>query len=217
VGSYVLQNPCKICGEATGNYPDVVGKPRQYCGLCAEKAGTHVVQNPCKKCGETESHYPDADDKPRQYCGPCAVDAGLKAKACHGASMVACQCWDKLERLLGIKLQHIHYVPGKDKPEGKEVEGLVPGRRNRPDAYDPESQTVYQFHGNMWHGYPPEHPKHLEFNERMGMRNDELYKRTLEVDDLYRDTGYTVRVVWEHEYRETTRSVCPRKLVEILR
>ena len=53
------------------------------------------------------------------------------------------------------------------------------------DGYDPESSTIYQFHGCKWHGCPCQ-----------GVPNDPRYKRTLERDDFIRDLGCNVISVW---------------------
>jgi hypothetical protein len=65
----------------------------------------------------------------------CAVRAGTHVDTGHtGGSYEACCCFDRLERALGIKLPHIHYIKGGG-TEGSEEKGLIPGRQYRPDSY----------------------------------------------------------------------------------
>ena len=144
--------------------------------------------------------------------------------------MVACECWDRLEDATGAKLtHHIHFTKGKTETEGKEKEGLIPGRQCKPDAFiEPgmpihlDKQTsgrkgaVYLFDGNEFHGYPPEHPKH-EGKNHIGESYKQLYQDTLKQREAYKNEGYRVFAVWEHEYRQTTRARFPARILSVVR
>lgn len=144
--------------------------------------------------------------------------------------MVACECWHRLERVSTAKLtHHIHFIPGAEKTDGREKEGLVPGRRFKPDAFiEPgldihlpnqssgPKGAVYLFHGNEWHGYPPAHLKYDGANH-CGTPYKELYERTIEQQTLYSAEGYRVFTVWEHEYATTTRAACPVHILSVVR
>jgi len=108
----------------------------------------------------------------------------------------------------------VHLVPGQ-LPEGIEVSGLIPGRRFRPDGYVPERREAWFFHGNWFHGYPPDHEKH-ESAVNNGESSKELYEATLGMMELFVRQGYRVKCVWEHEYRLTL-GQCPRPLKTIVK
>jgi len=115
---------------------------------------------------------------------------------------------------------HVHW----DRVSGewndfKEVEGLVAGRKIRPDGFlsDPSGATrgtVYLFHGNRWHGFPPDHPKHfgeqvfrsVRTGEERRFRNADLYAKTEASSQAYLAAGYGVVEMWEHQFREAEKS-----------
>jgi len=69
------------------------------------------------------------------------------------------------------------------------------------DGYDPETNTVYQFHGDYWHGNP-EIFDPSTINQTTGCTMNELYQRTLENDQLIRESGYNLAIAWENDYYE---------------
>ena len=85
----------------------------------------------------------------------------------------------------------------------------------RVDGYHPESKTVFQFHGCLWHGcekcYPEERQKPVQQNTRQGkvisrlddqkqpMSRKTAYERTLMRTRFLRKEGYRVVEKWEHE------------------
>ena len=67
-----------------------------------------------------------------------------------------------------------------------------------------ETNSVYQFHGDYWHGNPARfdqnkiHPKYKE----KGLTYGDKYKETLIKDQELRDQGYNVIIMWESEWKE---------------
>ena len=102
-------------------------------------------------------------------------------------SFKGCKWIEKQSENIGKHIHHALCGHGGERcviyttPKGREVEIMV-------DGFDPESSTVYQFHGCKWHGCPcqgtPNHPK---------------YQRTIERDNFIRSLGYNLISVWECE------------------
>ena len=85
----------------------------------------------------------------------------------------------------------------------------------RVDGYHPESKTVFQFHGCLWHGcekcYPEERQKPVQQKTRQGkgiprldtekqpMSRKTAYELTLLRTQFLRKEGYRVVEKWEHE------------------
>ena len=100
---------------------------------------------------------------------------------------------------MGITLQYKHFEPGRDMPTGREYQ--IPGTRYRVDAYDPATGDLYEFHGNPWHGYPPDHPKHNDWSPLAKQSNAVLYAKTMErMSTIVTKTGARMYYVWGHEY-----------------
>jgi hypothetical protein len=147
-----------------------------------------------------EAAYPDEQGNNNTLCSTHAYVAGTVAKPYSGASRIACEAWHRLEHFLKQKLQHVHFVPGQDCPDGSEFR--IPGTRYHVDAYHPTSQTIYEYLGNHVHGYPPNHPKFTTKSVFLvGRDNSELYGETMERLSLIASKGFRVYYVWHHEYK----------------
>ena len=235
VGTKTVQHRCRDCpkdDKKQAHYPDEDGKPCRLCAGCADKVGTKTVRHPCRDCpkdDKKQANYPDEDGKPCRLCAGCAFNAGLKPQATSGASMVACRCWHRLEKVSKAKLTNHVCCIDPTKWTGEEKKGLIPGRAFKPDAYiEPnlpihlEGETsgpkgaVYLFHGNEWHGYPEGHPKYDEVNY-CGDSYKERYHKTLVQEEMYKMEGYRVFVVWKHEYDASEKVKCPVHIQEVVR
>ena len=230
-----LRNPCRDCpvdAKKQASHPDEDGNPARLCAVCADKVGTKIVLNPCRDCpvdAKKQANYPDEDGNPTRLCAVCAFEKGLRPQATSGASMVACRCWHRLEKVSKAKLTHHVCCIDPTKWAGEEKKGLIPGRAFKPDAYiEPnlpihlECETsgpkgaVYLFHGNEWHGYPEEHPKYDEVNY-CGDSYKERYHKTLAQEEMYKMEGYRVFVVWEHAYGASEKAKCPVHIQGVVR
>ena len=63
------------------------------------------------------------------------------------------------------------------------------------DGYEPETNTVYQFHGYHWHGHT--------WSKNRTKRQQKRYKNTCQIDWLIKsngqDTKYNLVSTWEGE------------------
>ncbi len=74
----------------------------------------------------------------------------------------------------------------------------IPGTRYKADGYCKETNTVYEFHGDRFHGNPiifhPLEPCHpFDANITAG----ELYQKTVEKESIIKRLGYKLVVKWE--------------------
>ena len=69
------------------------------------------------------------------------------------------------------------------------------------DAFVAETNTVYQFHGDYWHGNIAKYSAET-INASNGKTMGELYEATLEWDQQIRDLGYNLVVMWESDWRK---------------
>lgn len=69
------------------------------------------------------------------------------------------------------------------------------------DGYDPETNTVYEFNGDYWHGNPAKYnPNNL--NEIVGISFGELFENTqIKLRELI-ENGYNVVSIWESDFRK---------------
>jgi hypothetical protein len=76
--------------------------------------------------------------------------------------------------------------------------------RYRVDAYNPTTNTVYEFNGDYWHGNPTRHNPD-EINERSGRTFGELYQATLDKRASLETAGYAVVSIWESDFKKLLR------------
>ena len=222
VGCHKVLNPCRDCPDdekLEAHYPDEEGKSNRLCSECAKLVGSHKVQRPCRDCPDDEklqANYPDEEGKSSQLCSECAIKAGTHIRSIHGSSIAACEFFDMYKQLTGIDLPHIHYALDQDHPEGQEIKGLVPGRKLRPDSYDKESQTVWLFHGEWYHGFPEWHPKHKSLVSHGRSSVDQWHKTVMDMQ-AYVDTGYNVKYILHEDYAKTRLVNNPTTLLSCIR
>ena len=192
----------RTCLEPTCTKHPSFGLPADeratYCCTHMQPGMVNVVSRRCSALAcATVGHFKGHAGE--NLCATHAYEAGTLARPHPGASREACVVFDKLERELGITLQHIHFVPGQEVPTGREHR--IPNTRYRVDAYDAASGDMYEYHGNAWHGYPPDHPKHQDWSKPMKEWNAVLYARTMErMSTIMARTGARLFYVWGHEY-----------------
>lgn len=118
-------------------------------------------------------------------------------------SQIALRWLRRVSAQYGIHIQHAE----------NGGEHKVPNSRFRADGFCREINTVFEFHGTMWHG----HPDHTVADEKHGVMkgktNAEIYRVTLDRQDhilLY----HNLVVMWQHEWKEYEKD--PNKVYEMV-
>jgi len=73
-------------------------------------------------------------------------------------------------------------------------------KNRRVDGYDPLTNTVYEFHGDYWHGNPARFNLD-DINPTIKKPYRQLYEATLTKEVLIKDSGYNLVVMWEHDWK----------------
>lgn len=99
----------------------------------------------------------------------------------------------------------IHHAENSGELIIRYIDEFGHNRRFYADGFCEETNTVYEFHGTMWHG----HPSYFDANEY-----STILKRTY--GDAYRDTlarealiktKYNLVVMWEHDWDKLVRRI----------
>ena len=132
-------------------------------------------------------------------------------------SYAACQWIEKQSELTGRHIHHalcghggeyyVHLYAGKEKNSH--------AREIPVDGYEPESNTIFQYHGCKWHGCPCQKRKErnsleeelrplgrieaLIAEERSA---DQRYAKTIELEKKMKEQGFKIVSVWECEKPE---------------
>ena len=75
------------------------------------------------------------------------------------------------------------------------------GKKYYVDGFCEETGTVYEFHGCVYHGCPlcfDQTNDHPFYSER---KMDDVYQETIRREERLRTLGFTVKSIWEHDYR----------------
>lgn len=112
----------------------------------------------------------------------------------------------------GFSLQAIEwleYVMKRDhieiKHAGNGGEVKIMNTAYSADGYCEATHTVYEFHGDYWHGNLSKFATDA-VRARGGLTYGELYRRTLAREQLIRDLGYNLVVIWQNKFEMLKRS-----------
>ena len=118
-------------------------------------------------------------------------------------SYAACQWIEKQSELTGRHIHHalcghggeyyVHLYAGKEKNSH--------AREIPVDGYEPESNTIFQYHGCKWHGCPCQKRKERNSLEE-GRSADQRYAKTIELEKKMKEQGFKIVSVWECEKPE---------------
>ena len=112
-------------------------------------------------------------------CGRCNSKRSIKSR----------------EWLSLIQLKHPNLHTGNH----EHGEYRIPTTRYYADGYCPDTHTIYEFHGDFWHGNPAKFNSN-EMNPLLNCTMGELYKRTLQKRDICLTLGYNYVEIWETQW-----------------
>ena len=225
IAAYTVQpNGDFILTHVPANY-DQVGRPLLNMGLydghaflitdLKQVAGTYT-------CGDCQARFTRADNLVRHVANNCSrgqtkincLNNRIKAPSSayervfypeQTCSFVAIKWLEWEAKKRGIHIHHARCGHGGE----RQILGA------RVDGYHPESKTVFQFHGCLWHGcekcYPEERQKPVQQKTRQGkviprldtekqpVSRKTAYELTLLRTQFLRKEGYRVVEKWEHE------------------
>jgi len=117
-------------------------------------------------------------------------------KCSSGYSKGQIQWLDFLESFHSIHIQHA----------ANDVEFTIPETRFRADGYCKETKTIYEYHGDYWHGNPKKYDKD-DVNKTVKKTFGELYDQTLKRENEIRALGYNLVVMWESDWKRVLKLV----------
>lgn len=107
----------------------------------------------------------------------------------HAGSFKEIKYLDSIMNQQDIFIQH-----GKNGRQYK-----IPGTNLRVDGFCEKTNTVYEFHGDFWHGNP-ERYKSAFYNNACYKTMGELHQNTLKKEKKIKELGYNLVVMWETDW-----------------
>jgi G:T-mismatch repair DNA endonuclease (very short patch repair protein) len=78
----------------------------------------------------------------------------------------------------------------------------IPGTRYQADGFCKETNTVYEFYGDRWHGNPAKYQADAKCHPYNNTPAGQLYEKTLKREYIIRNLGYNLVTVWESDFRK---------------
>ncbi len=131
-----------------------------------------------------------------QRAGSHLTGSGCQKCANNQFSKMQIQWLELLSKLYNINIQHSLNIG----------EFKINNTRYRADGYCKETNTIYEFHGDFWHGNPKIYLQN-DINRCSKKTYEELYKNTLEKEQKIKDLGYNLVVMWESDWNKINKSI----------
>ena len=103
---------------------------------------------------------------------------------------------DFLSKLYNINIQHAC----------NDGEYVITTTKYKADGYCKENNTIYEFHGDYWHGNPKVFNED-GINEITKLTYKELYDKTLIRDNKIKELGYNLVTIWENDWKKNNSSI----------
>lgn len=122
-----------------------------------------------------------------QGCPKCANNQFSKSQI---------QWLEFLEKYYNINIQH-----AMNKGEFK-----IPSTRYLADGYCKETNTIFEYNGDYFHGNPKLF-KSKEINKLCKITHGELYERTINRENKIKELGYNLVVMWESDWNNINKYI----------
>jgi hypothetical protein len=100
-----------------------------------------------------------------------------------------------------ISNSEIEWLDALDVPEEFRHQSIrINNKIYKVDAYNPDTNTVYEFYGDYWHGNPARFPNN-EINMVSKKTYGELYEATINRAHIIKSAGYNLIFTWEHDFK----------------
>lgn len=192
------------------------------CKPCADRIrpliGLDEFQRRCKKNSKTLVLHPETFDLMRNKvtvtCKDCDHTFRTGAQRLSEGSSSCPRCEARSHSAIGI--QWLDYEAKKRRIKIQHArnggEFCIPGTKFRADGYHARSNTIFEFHGDCYHG----NPKRYGPNERCHPYNKTataatLLRSTKRRERQLRKLGYTVVTIWESDWRAFRKTLTRRR------
>jgi hypothetical protein len=82
----------------------------------------------------------------------------------------------------------------------REVKGLIPGKQFIVDGFDPDTNTVYEFYGDAYHGNPRLYDPGCH-NPLTGTTYGQLNQERIDREQLLQEAGFNLVTMWEFDFK----------------
>ena len=200
-GSHIHGTGCPDCGKLKGHLS---------CTKTTEEfiAEAHLIPGYKEKYDYSDTKYTKAREKstirciPHDYRFEQIPNKHLSGEeGCHKCQRQGCS--KKQLAWIAYLEETTEGGPIQHKLNGGEFR--IPGTRYHADGWRPSTNTIYEFHGTLWHGHPS-HPDYVENYPHPVIKDKtwvQVYQHTLKKEETIRSLGFNLIVMWEHEWKDS--------------
>lgn len=87
-----------------------------------------------------------------------------------------------------------------------EGEYTIPNTKYRADGYCEQTNTIYEFHGDYWHGNPTKYNANA-INKTTKCTFGELYQKTITKELAIKEMGFNLIVMWESDWNKINKCI----------
>ena len=175
---------CDKCGQLLTNYK--LNKDNEY--FIAKAKEIHK-----NRYDYSQVNYVNCRTKVKIICNKHGVF--LQTPTGHLSGQGCRKCSNTISNLETKWLDSLNI-----KEENRQISLLGLPKRWKVDGYDPNTNTVYEFNGDFWHGNPDVYDKN-DLNIVNKITFGKLYYRTLKKEKILRLKGYNLVSMWENDYK----------------
>ena len=197
-GSHSSGNGCPLCGrdrthtKQTSNTFEFITKAKNVHGDKYDYSKVDYVKAIQKVCITCKEHR-DFHQTPDSHL----AGRGCPKCSCKGFSKAQIEWLELLEKLRGVKIQHM----GNSAQEHR-----IKSTKWKADGYCKETNTVFEYHGDYWHGNPNIYDPEF-MNKVCNRKMKTLYANTMKREKKIKDLGYNLEVMWESDWNKITKGV----------
>ena len=166
--------------------------------LCPKQAKDNFYNNIKKLGGKVIGEYVNSSKSVE-----CECEKGHKCYPIPSSIQQGCGMCPKCSRkgFSKVQIDWLNHVSEEEKIaiQHAENEGEYRIGRYKIDGYCKETNTVYEFHGDFWHGNPKFYDNN-EINPVNKKSFGKLFKATLHKELYIKNRGYNYVCIWEHEW-----------------
>ena len=128
----------------------------------------------------------------------------------HLSSYQGCPKCQTKKQYSKQQIQWLNFIQTKDniciQHADNSNEYLIPNTKFKADGYCKETNTIYEYHGDYWHGNPYRFNSD-EINKTTKCTFGELYQNTLNKEQQIRDLGFNLITIWESDWIKLNKCV----------
>ena len=148
--------------------------------------------------------YKNCNEK---VCIICKIHGEFMQKCSYHLSGSGCpKCYSRHSKMqikwlnfisiyYGIYIQHAE----------NDGEYQIPGSKYKADGYCLENNTIYEFHGDYWHGNPTLYDTKQVIH--YGATFGELYEKTKKKENFIKENGYNIKIMWENDWKKINKNI----------